>query len=56
MRAVTCLIICECGDCLQADSPDELVAAMQRHLDAAHPEIAGAPLPGDLLALVEFYD
>jgi hypothetical protein len=25
-----------------------------RHLDEAHPEIADAPLPGDLLALVEF--
>ena len=51
-----CLITCECGDCLEADSPDELVAAMLRHLDAAHPQIAGAPLPADLLAMVEFDD
>ena len=53
---MTCLITCECGDHLRADSPDELVAEMQRHLDAAHPEIAGAPLAGDLLAMVEFDD
>ena len=56
MAAMTCLIVCECGDCLQADSPDELVAAMQRHLEAAHPEIAGATLPADLLAMVEYVD
>ena len=57
MPAMTsCLITCECGDCLKADSPDELVAAMQRHLEAAHPQIAGAPLPEDLLAMVEFDD
>ena len=51
-----CLITCECGDCLKADSPDELVGAMLRHLDVAHPQIAGAPLPADLLAMVEFDD
>ena len=56
MGAVPCLITCECGDCLKADSPDELVTAMQRHLDASHPEIAGAPLPADLLAMIEFDD
>lgn len=56
MRAVNCLITCECGDCLRADSPDEMVAEMQRHLEAAHPEIAGAPLPEDLMAMVEFDD
>ncbi len=52
----SCLITCECGDCLRADSPDEMVTQMQRHLEEAHPEIAGAPLPGDLLAMVEFDD
>ena len=51
-----CLITCECGDCLKADSPDELVTEMQRHLAAAHPQIAGAPEPRDLLALVEYDD
>lgn len=51
-----CLITCECGDCLRAESPDQLVAAMQRHLEVAHPAIAGAPLPADLLAMVEFDD
>ena len=56
MRAMNCLITCECGDCLRADSPDAMVAEMQRHLDAAHPEIAGAPLAEDLLAMVEFDD
>lgn len=49
-----CLIVCECGRCLQAESPDELVAAMQRHLEASHPQIAGAPLARDLLAMVEY--
>ena len=56
MPAMPCLITCECGDCLRADSPDEMVAEMQRHLEAAHPQIAGAPLPEDLLAMVEFDD
>jgi hypothetical protein len=56
MAAMPCLITCECGECLKAESPDELVDEMLRHLDAAHPQIAGAPLPGDLLAMVEFDD
>ena len=56
MAAMPCLITCECGDCLRADSPDEMVAEMQRHLERAHPEIAGAPLPEDLMAMVEFDD
>ncbi len=51
---VPCLITCECGECLKAESPDELVDAMLRHLEAAHPQLAGAPLPGDLLAMVEY--
>ena len=49
-----CLIVCECGRCLQAESPEELVNEMQRHLEAAHPQIAGAALPRDLLAMVEY--
>jgi predicted small metal-binding protein len=49
-----CLIVCECGRCLQADSPAELVTAMQRHLEASHPQIAGAALPGDLLAMIDY--
>ena len=57
MPAMTsCLITCECGDCLRAESPEQMVAEMQRHLEDAHPEIAGAPLPADLLAMVEFDD
>ena len=50
----SCLIVCECGDCLRAESPEKLVAAMQRHLEMAHPQLAGVALPGDLLAMVEF--
>ncbi len=56
MAPMPCLITCECGECLKAESPDELVDEMLRHLDDAHPQIAGAPLPGDLLAMVEFDD
>ena len=41
---VPCLITCECGECLKAESPDELVDEMLRHLDEAHPQIAGAAL------------
>ena len=53
---MACLITCECGECLKAESPDELVGEMLRHLDAAHPQIAGAALPADLLAMVEYDD
>ena len=54
--AMPCLIVCECGRCLQAESAEELVSAMQRHLEASHPQIAGAAQPRDLLAMVEFDD
>jgi hypothetical protein len=54
MPAMTCLIVCDCGELLKEDSPDELVEAMLQHLEKAHPQIAGATLRGDLLAMVEF--
>ena len=43
-------IRCECGLAISADSKADLVLAAERHVEAAHPRLAGAALP-DWLAM-----
>ena len=47
------VIRCECGWTCTAASREEVVAEMQRHLAAEHPDLAAPPTPGDLLAMAE---
>jgi hypothetical protein len=42
---------CPCGEVIDADDDDELVASAQRHLGVEHPELAGKYTREDILAL-----
>jgi Protein of unknown function (DUF1059) len=50
---MTAVIRCECGWELSADTSDELVAAMESHVAASHPELPQPPHPADVLAMIE---
>ncbi len=54
LPAVT--IRCECGAKVRAASDEELLAAMEWHLRAEHPRLAGVPSAADLLAMAEADD
>jgi predicted small metal-binding protein len=47
------VINCECGEVVRADSDDELVAKVERHVGEAHPELVGKLSRGDVLAMAE---
>jgi hypothetical protein len=47
------MIGCECGWTFRSVSSDELVAAMQRHVTDAHPELPKPPSRADVLAMAE---
>jgi hypothetical protein len=50
---MTAVIRCECGWELSAETSAELVAAMERHVAAAHPDLEQPPQPSDVLAMIE---
>lgn len=47
------VITCECGEIVRADSDDELVARVERHVGEAHPELVGKLSRADVLAMAE---
>ena len=47
------VINCECGDVVRADSDDELVQKVERHVVEAHPELAGKLSRDDVLGMAE---
>jgi len=47
------VINCECGETVRADSDDELVDKVQRHVGEAHPELVGKMSREDVLAMAE---
>jgi predicted small metal-binding protein len=47
------VINCECGEVVRADSEDELVAKVEQHVSAAHPELVGKMTRDDILGLAE---
>jgi len=50
---VSKVINCECGETVRADSDDELVQKVERHVGQAHPELAGKMSRDDILAMAE---
>jgi hypothetical protein len=50
---MTAVIRCECGWELSADTSADLVAAMERHVAAAHPDLVRPPQRSDVLAMIE---
>ena len=47
------VINCECGETVRADTDDELVDKVQRHVGEAHPELVGKMSRDDVLAMAE---
>jgi len=50
---VSKVINCECGETVRAESDDELVDKVQRHVGEAHPELVGKMSREDVLAMAE---
>jgi predicted small metal-binding protein len=44
---------CECGAVVRAETDDELVAEVGKHVDEHHPELAGQLTREDVLAMAE---
>jgi predicted small metal-binding protein len=47
------VINCECGEVVRAESDDELVQKVERHVGEAHPELAGRMSRDDILGMAE---
>ena len=47
------VISCDCGYVSRGETEDELVAVANRHIDEAHPDMAGKVSRDDLLAMAE---
>jgi predicted small metal-binding protein len=47
------VVNCECGEVVRADSDDELVARVERHVLEAHPELVGKLGRDDILGMAE---
>lgn len=47
------VINCECGETVRAETDDELVDKVQRHVGEAHPELVGKMSRDDVLAMAE---
>ena len=47
------VINCECGEVVRADSDDELVSKVERHVRESHPELVGKLSRDDVLGMAE---
>jgi predicted small metal-binding protein len=47
------VINCECGQVIRADTDDELVTAVEAHVEKDHPELVGKMSREDVLAMAE---
>jgi predicted small metal-binding protein len=47
------LINCECGQTVRGQSDDELVAAVEAHVQTDHPDLVGQMSREDILAMAE---
>jgi predicted small metal-binding protein len=44
---------CECGELVQASTDDEVIAKVQAHVNAKHPDLIGKLTASDILAMAE---
>jgi predicted small metal-binding protein len=51
--SVSKVINCECGEVVRAESDDELVQKVERHVGDAHPELVGKMSRADVLGMAE---
>ena len=47
------LINCECGEVVTAERDEELIAAVEAHVERAHPDLVGKLSAADILAMAE---
>lgn len=47
------MIKCECGEVARAETDDELVAAVESHVNAQHPEMVGRLTREQILGMAE---
>jgi len=50
---MTMMVNCECGQQVRAENEDELVAQVDAHVRADHPELVGKLSREDVLAMAE---
>jgi predicted small metal-binding protein len=50
---VSKVINCECGEVVRAETDDELVEKVQRHVSELHPELVGKLSRDDVLGMAE---
>ena len=44
---------CECGELVQASTDEEVIAKVQAHVGAKHPDLVGKLSVADILAMAE---
>lgn len=47
------VMTCECGAVVRAETEDELIASVERHLDEQHPDLVGKVSRDDIIAMAE---
>ncbi len=47
------MLKCECGEVVRAETEDEIVAAVERHIGAQHPDLVGRFSSEQILAMAE---
>jgi hypothetical protein len=47
------VINCECGQAVRAETDDELVESVERHVESDHPDLRGVMSREDILAMAE---
>jgi hypothetical protein len=47
------MVTCECGEVAHAETEDELIASVERHVGEQHPDLVGAFSREDILAMAE---
>ena len=50
------LVNCECGEVVRGSDADEIVAAVQAHVERDHPDLIGKLSRDDILAMSEEVD
>jgi len=47
------IMTCECGEVLRAETEDDLITAVERHVASQHPDLVGAFSRDDIIAMAE---
>ena len=50
---MTMVMTCECGEISRAESEEDLIALVERHLAEQHPDLVGRLTREDILAMSE---